>query len=188
MPKSRFDIANDAINIYLDDVGKFYDRARGLSAFEPSPQQTAEVLDYFSSCCAYCGVILKNDSLAWDYLIPVDKGTLGLHAWGNVVPCCGNCLRNRQRKTWREFVKSAGDDENFAARIALIESFVTSMNYDLNLDLHAFADSLYEDIGAIVMTLIQLRYKQSEQKIRATLSSKRPQRRVTEPRPVSGQD
>jgi hypothetical protein len=60
-----------------------------------------------------------------------------------------------------------------AARTALIENFAVVKRYDLDLNLHLYADNLYEDAGAVAMTLIQLRYKQAEQKIRATLAMQR---------------
>jgi hypothetical protein len=40
------------------------------------------------------------------------------------------------------------------------------MHYDPELNLHKYADSLYEDIGAVAMTLINLRYKQAEDAIK----------------------
>jgi hypothetical protein len=70
--------------------------------------------------------------------------------------------------------------EDFSERAALIESFASTKRYDLSLNLHGHADGLYEDIGAIAMTLIQLRYKQAEQKIRATLSAKKAPKRDLE--------
>jgi hypothetical protein len=66
--------------------------------------------------------------------------------------------------------------------MALIESFAAAKKYDLNLNLHMYADNLYEDVGAVAMTLIQLRYKQAEQKIRAVLGGAPAQRRIGERR------
>jgi hypothetical protein len=154
----------------LNDVGKFYDQARGYIAFEPTLPQTAAVLAHFSSECCYCGEPLQVDRVVWDHLIPVDKSALGLHAWGNVVPCCQCCLTTRQRRTWREFLVLRAGTGSAAARAASIERFVGDMRYDLNLNLHPYADTLYEDIGAIATTLVQLRYKQAEQKLRAMLA------------------
>ena len=44
-------------------------------------------------------------------------------------------------------------------RIKLIWEFVESKSYDPNLNLHEFADNLYEEVGEVAMTLIDLRYK-----------------------------
>jgi hypothetical protein len=64
----------------------------------------------------------------------------------------------------------------------VIESFVSRMRYDLSLDLRIYADTLYEDVGAIAATLIQIRYKQAEQKLRAILAGKPIQRSSIERR------
>ena len=53
-----------------------------------------------------------------------------------------------------------------------IEQFVVLKNYDPNLNLHEYADNLYEDIGAVAMTLINLRYKQAEDGIKQLLEAK----------------
>jgi hypothetical protein len=182
LTKSRFDISNAAISIFLHDVAKYYDQARGFAAFEPTPPQATEVLQHFSSQCCYCGVPVCPDDVVWDYLIPVDKGFLGLHAWGNVIPSCQPCNTARQQKPWREFLNTRSARSDCGAREALIESFVAAKRYDLHVNLRAFADNLYEDIGAVAMTLIQLRCKQAEQKIRAILSERPVQRSSTDRR------
>jgi len=43
------------------------------------------------------------------------------------------------------------------------------MKYDPNLDLHEYAGNLYEDVGEVSMTLINLRYKQAEEGIKKLL-------------------
>ncbi len=57
-------------------------------------------------------------------------------------------------------------------RTAKIESFVAAKKYDPNLDLHEYADNLYQDVGEVALTLIQLRYKQAERRIQALLDLK----------------
>jgi hypothetical protein len=178
MVASRFDISNAAIAIFLHDVGKSYDRARGFAEFGPTEAQTAELLAYFCASCCYCAGPIQTKSVAWDYLVPVDKSALGLHAWGNVVPCCHPCAKDRRQKTWRELLHLKSELNDFSARATLIESFAASKRYDLNLNLHPYADNLYEDVGAIAMTVIQLRFKQAEQKIRAALGGTHAQRRI----------
>jgi hypothetical protein len=76
----------------------------------------------------------------------------------------------RQRKTWRELLSIISPPSAIAKRTAKIEAFVAAHGYDLGLNLHGCADSLYEDVGAIAMTLIQLRYKQAEQKVRTSMT------------------
>lgn len=53
----------------------------------------------------------------------------------------------------------------------LIDTFVADMRYDPTLNLHQCADSLYEDVGAVATTLIDLRYKQAEEAIKQLMTS-----------------
>ena len=168
MARSKSDISNSAIRIFLQDVGKFYDEARGFEPFGPKVAQKNELLSHFNYQCCFCGTEIDRKSLSQDHLIPMNKSSLGLHAWGNVVPCCQPCNNEKQQKPWKEFmVSKAGEYAN--ARIKIIEDFVESKNYDPSLNLHEYADNLYEDIGEVAMTLINLRYKQAENGIKQLL-------------------
>jgi len=168
MARSKSDIANSAIRIFLQDVGKFYDDARGYEPFGPKVAQKDELLEYFNNQCCFCGLSIDRKSLSQDHLIPMNKTSLGLHAWGNVVPCCKDCNNEKQQRSWQEFLQEKAG-ANAEARRKRIEEFVSSMNYDPNLNLHDYADSLYEDIGEVAMTLIRLRYKQAEKGIKHLL-------------------
>lgn len=94
----------------------------------------------------------------------MNKANLGLHAWGNVVPCCRPCNNEKQQRPWQGFLVGKAD-QNEPKRRELIERFVTLKNYNPELDLHEYADNLYADVGEVAMTLIQLRYKQAENAI-----------------------
>lgn len=167
--RSKSDIANSAIRIFLQDVGKFYDEARGFEPFVPKQGQKDDLLAYFGHECCFCGVALDRQSLSQDHLIPMNKTFLGLHAWGNVVPCCKPCNNEKQQTPWYDFIdRKAGSASN--PRIDKIEQFVSEMNYDPDLNLHEYADNLYQDVGEVAMTLISLRYKQAEERIKKLLS------------------
>lgn len=168
MARSKSDISNSAIRIFLQDVGKFYDKARGYEPFGPKQAQRDELLDFFDHQCCFCGLGIDRSSLSQDHLIPMNKKDLGLHAWGNVVPCCKGCNSEKQQRPWQEFVeKKAG--ANLKERKDRIERFVLSKNYDPDLNLHEFADNLYEDVGEVATTLIKLRYKQAEDAVKNLL-------------------
>ena len=168
MARSKSDISNSAIRIFLQDVGKFYDQERGFESFGPKVAQKDELLNYFNHQCCFCGTEIDRKSLSQDHLIPMNKTSLGLHAWGNVVPCCAPCNNEKQQKPWEEFIQiKAGNLAN--QRIDKIKSFVKLKNYDPNLNLHEFADNLYEDVGQVAMTLINLRYKQAQDGIKKLL-------------------
>lgn len=172
MPRSKSDISNSAIRIFLQDVGRFYDEARGFEPFGPKVAQKDELLTYFGYECCFCGAIIDRRTLSQDHLIPMNKAFLGLHAWGNVVPCCSPCNNEKQQRPWKEFVEQKAG-QNALVRITKIESFVTAKNYDPALDLHEYADNLYEDVGQVAMTLINLRYKQAQNGIERILGQSR---------------
>jgi hypothetical protein len=171
MQASRLDIANATIAIFLKEVGRFYDEVRDYKPFGPDEEQVHYLLGCFDSRCCYCHSPIDTTNFTLDHLVPVDKLALGLHAWGNVVPSCQACRAARQQKTWRELLLITCPGSALPQRIVSIEAFVKAHRYDPALNLHSCADSLYEDVGAIAMTLIQLRYKQAEQKVRASLGA-----------------
>lgn len=168
MARSKSDISNSAIRIFLQDVGKFYDKARGYEPFGPKVAQKDELLAFFNYECCFCGTTIDRKSLSQDHLIPMNKRSLGLHAWGNVVPCCSPCNNEKQQKPWQDFISVKADREA-TTRKQRIEEFVVSKNYDPTLNLHEFADNLYEDVGQVAMTLINLRYKQAQDGIKRLL-------------------
>lgn len=170
MARSKSDISNSAIRIFLQDVGKFYDEARGFEPFGPKVAQKDELLDFFKYECCFCGVPIDRASLSQDHLIPMNKASLGLHAWGNVVPCCSPCNNQKQQKPWQDFIRlKAGD--RVIDRTKRIQEFVLFKKYDPALNLHEFADNLYEDVGEVAMTLINLRYGQAQDAIKRLLTS-----------------
>lgn len=162
MARSKSDISNSAIRIFLQDVGRYYDEVRGFEPFGPKVKQKDEFFDCF---CCFCGVEISRKSLSQDHLILMNNTALGLHVYGNTVPCCQSCNNEKQQKPEQQFIKSkAGTDA--PAREKKIHSFVASKNYDPTLNLHEFADNLYEDVGQVAMTLINLRYKQAQEGIK----------------------
>lgn len=169
MARSKSDIANSAIRIFLQKVGVFYDEARGLKKFVPNKAQKEELLNYFDNQCCYCGEAITSRSMSQDHLIPMNKAALGLHAWGNVVPCCQSCNNEKQQNPWLDFLTKKADGLVLKNRKELIEGFVEKMNYEPNLHLDEYAGNLYEDVGEVAMTLIGLRLKQAEEAINKLL-------------------
>lgn len=170
MPRSQSDLSITAIRIFLQEVGSFYDKERGFEVFKPSAKQKAEVHAFFAGQCAYCGTALDGDLSTLDHLIPLNRTALGLHAWGNVVPCCRSCNKEKHFGAWEVFLaKKAGQDAPL--RHAQVLSFIEHYRYRPELGLHLIAQNLYQDVGAVGSTLIQLRLKQAEANIRAILGN-----------------
>ena len=162
--KSRSDISNTAMRVFLQKVGATYDYSRGFEPFLPTPSQMKEVAEFFSNCCCYCAKPLggPTEVITTDHLIPQNKEHLGLHAWGNVVPCCALCNKEKRQIKWQNFLKQKCTEAAFPEREKRIQSFVNHYRYDPNLELKAIASNLYQDVGAVAMTLIDLRFKQAE--------------------------
>ncbi|HEV8515920.1 MAG TPA: HNH endonuclease [Cyclobacteriaceae bacterium] len=165
MAKTKSDISNSAIRIFLQKVGEFYDKTRGFEKFTPTKKQAMELLVYFNNKCCYCGEEITLKDYSQDHIIPMNKEHLGLHAWGNVIPCCRRCNNAKQQKNWEPFLKQKSDEKEFNQRKSLITLFIKEKKYDPALDLNKIAGNLYEDIGEVAMTLINLRYKQAEEVI-----------------------
>lgn len=167
MARSKSDISNSAIRIFLQKVGSFYDEARGFEVFKPTKDQKQELLDCFNNMCCFCGATIDLRSLSQDHLVPMNKEHLGLHAWGNVVPCCKNCNNEKQQKDWLQYLESKCNDSALCdERAKCIRKFVKSKKYDSRFDLHEYAGNLYQDIGEVAMTLIDLRYAQAADAIK----------------------
>lgn len=103
MARSKSDISNSAIRIFLQDVGKFYDEQRGFEPFGPKVGQVTELLQFFNGECCYCGVPISKKTISLDHLIPMNKGALGLHARGNDVAWYWRYGGVTQQKSWLEF-------------------------------------------------------------------------------------
>lgn len=166
MSKTKSDISNSAIRIFLLKVGQFYDQQRGFKPFQKSVKTKTELLQFFDNKCCYCLDPLNILTVSLDHLIPINKNSLGLHAWGNIVPCCNSCNNKKQSTQWKDFVKKKLLDEKLQSKqIKLLNSFVKSKNYNPNLNISEFANNLYRDVGEVSMTLINLRYQQAEEEI-----------------------
>ncbi|OEU72939.1 MAG: hypothetical protein BA869_01840 [Desulfuromonadales bacterium C00003107] len=76
MARSKSDISNSAIRILLQDVGKFYDEARGYEPFGPKVAQKDKLLTYFNHQCCFCGEPIDRSTLSQDHLIPMNKASL----------------------------------------------------------------------------------------------------------------
>jgi hypothetical protein len=166
MARSKSDVSNSAIRIFLQKVGDFYDRQRGYDPFKPKVAQSEELLRFFGFKCCYCFVEIGLGNYSQDHLIPMNKEHLGLHAWGNVVPCCRDCNNKKLNKSWEAFLLATAGSTHYKSRYDKIMRFRIQMKYDPQLDLLRIAGNLYEDIGEVTMTMINLRYKQAEEEIK----------------------
>ena len=85
----------------------------------------------------------------------MNKVDLGLHAWGNVVPCCKDCNSAKQQSGWSDYLVTQAKGNTFDERRRKIQSFVEARRYDPDLQLGDHAGKLYEDVGEVATTLIR---------------------------------
>lgn len=75
-------------------------RLRDLRSPGVTPQEWAQVLEYFGNVCAYC---LRSDrKLERDHVEPISRG--GLDSPGNVVPACHECNTRKAARTLLVFL------------------------------------------------------------------------------------
>lgn len=152
MAKTRSDIANTAVRIFLQEMGKEYDMERGLEPFAKKHLR-AEVLDFFEGRCCFCGDDLPPSKVNGDHLIPTNKTDLGLDAWGNIVPACNPCNSTKHGKDWRDFIiQQAGPDAR--ERHQRMGDFLKKYPYKPAYDLASTVAALYNEAGAVGMALI----------------------------------
>ena len=158
--RARSDIANTALRIFLQELGVAYDEQRGLSPYD-GKKHFLKVRAYFDERCCYCGDELVALRVAQDHLTPMNKASLGLHAWGNVVPACQDCNAKKQGREWHAYlVQRAG--VNAGERYQRVVDFVREYRYDPDLsDLRSVAEELYEEVGLIAMTLVATKIKRA---------------------------
>ena len=127
-------------------------------------RQILALKHFFGNRCCYCDTELAPGLVAQDHLIPMNKTGLGLHAWGNVVPACGPCNAKKQGGDWRDFIiERAGP--HAAERHARMKAFLDHYKYAPTHDLREVAEELYEEVGAIAMTLIESKVKRVRAKL-----------------------
>jgi hypothetical protein len=149
MARSRADIANTALRIFLQEMGVEYDKERGLTPYRGA-KDFAVVKEFFDGNCCYCNTA---PATVGDHLIPMNKSSLGLHAWGNVVPACGPCNATKQGSDWKDFmIQQAGADAS--ARYTRMQAFLSKYEYHPKGDLREVAEVLYDEVGAVAMALI----------------------------------
>jgi hypothetical protein len=163
MARGRADIANTALRIFLQEMGAEYDRSRDLPPYET--KHFPAVREFFDQRCCYCGAELETARTAQDHLVPMNKTSLGLHSWGNVVPACQDCNAKKQGTEWHAYlVRRAG--ANASERYERVTQFVREHRYEPDLtNLRAVAEELYEEVGKLSMMLISMKVERVREHI-----------------------
>jgi hypothetical protein len=95
MPLRSFaDVPNRIVRLFLQEVGRQYDANRGYPRFGSMPPN---LIARFGNACAYCGA---PPPLVEEHLVPINRTSVGLHAWGNIVPACKPCNDVKAGNAW----------------------------------------------------------------------------------------
>lgn len=160
MPRSRSDIANAAVRIFLQDFGAAYDEMRERPKYVKA-RDFAGIKEFFGGRCCYCGSDLAGGGVQ-DHLVALNQTSLGLHAWGNIVPSCAACNAFKQGRPWHEVV-AARAGSGAAERSTRISEFVAHYGYDPEFDLANATADLYEEVGQVAMALIKTKIKRTRE-------------------------
>lgn len=141
--RSLSDVPNRIVRIFLERVGEQYDLARG---YRPFLGLTPEVRATFDGRCAYCRADVPDPDVIAEHVVPINRTSVGLHAWGNVVPSCKPCNRLKKQDDWRTFVamRHQASPQQEQAVTASIEAFIAQYRYNPDVAaLSAVAEQLY---------------------------------------------
>lgn len=141
-------VGNMTVRALLRLIGKKYDEKRGFEPFRK--RHMVVVRAFFDEECCYCGTRLNNGKSEQDHLIPMNMTECGLHAWGNVVPCCDECNDKKHGTPWELY--RAEIAPNYAKRI---DQFQIRYKYEFeSAKLASVAKSLHHKIGESMLNLV----------------------------------
>lgn len=142
------DVANLFIRCLLSDAGL------QLGSFNKKDWENT--LRYFDYKCAYTGEPLTENTAVMDHLIPHNKTSVGLHLYGNIIPCTAQANATKRHLTLEEFFNSnqpvlshLSPDEK-TSKLNKIRSFVGESKYEEKVariqDLTTYCNAQYEMI------------------------------------------
>jgi hypothetical protein len=143
--------ANEVVRATLTLIGQHRDF--GVLGIFPSSLQgkkiRATLIEEFNNCCAYCSIEISNSTMEIDHLIPMNKSSVGLHMYGNLVPACSACNKAKHHWSLDEFAKSS--DRVSPETIANLKSRAKKYGADLDVQvLREFVSDLYADISKLI--------------------------------------
>lgn len=132
--RSYSDVPNRVVRLFLQEAGREYDLNRG---FQPFRRMNATLRDRFAGACAYCGG--TEASLVAEHIVPMNRVSVGLHAWGNIVPACKACNDIKSGHSWEAHAQL---DEK---RREAIRAYVAEHRYAPDVaELRVVLEKLYE--------------------------------------------
>ena len=127
--KTKCDVNNVVVKVVLTELGKKYNEKYWPQMTWRDYEMVVKNVDIFGDECAYCG---KKGANTWDHVTPMNLTDCGLHAFGNVVPACGDCNGKKLGKNWTEFLRNVcgTDESSFQQRQERIACIRNTFEYD----------------------------------------------------------
>jgi hypothetical protein len=116
--RSFADVPNRIVRLFLQEAGRQYDVNRG---HRPFGSMTAALRERFGGLCAYCG---EAPGVVEEHLVPINRKSVGLHAWGNIVPSCKPCNDVKAAGSWADHPRLD------SARREAIAAYISEYGYD----------------------------------------------------------
>ena len=144
--------ANQFVRAVLTLIGE----SRDLSVLGLAPGQLRgdklreALMAEFKNKCAYCGVAITNELSDIDHVVPMNKTSVGLHMYGNLVIACKPCNAAKHSHPLNLFAEK--HPEKVSAKVV---SFLElrDQKYGSDLDtkpLREFVEALYSSISELV--------------------------------------
>jgi hypothetical protein len=144
--RSFSDVPNRIVRLFLQEAGREYDANRGYSRFG---SMTPDLISRFGGCCAYCGAP-PPPNLIEEHVVPINRTSVGLHSWGNIVPSCKACNDIKGGNPWQDHPRLD------AARRAAIQTYVSDYRYDPDVgELRIILEKLYQLADRQTRSLIE---------------------------------
>jgi hypothetical protein len=128
------------------------------------------LIEEFKGKCAYCGIEIK-DKEDIDHMVPVNKSSVGLHMYGNLVLACRPCNSAKHGASLQEFLTKYDVPNGIAVKKRLE---ARAAKYGANLDtgtIKGIAEKLYKEVSELVEKRVQEAIKLLPQPSSATKSA-----------------
>ncbi len=93
--RSKSDVANKLVSMFLHEVSRKACTAGGMSVTDP--RYAKSVLAAFGTSCLYCGGELEPDRTSVEHLNGMNRVSVGLHVPGNVAVACKRCNNGKRQ-------------------------------------------------------------------------------------------
>jgi 5-methylcytosine-specific restriction endonuclease McrA len=131
--RTKYDISNIAVRIFLQGAGAKY-----------KTHSNKQIFEILGKKCIYCGEV---EDIVIDHLIPINKKDCGLHIAGNLVPSCRECNHLKGGKRWQDFASP----EAFGRINNFLKEHEQVVDYE---GIREKAETVYKKAGENVIALI----------------------------------